>query len=259
MDAKDKEIQQKIVERGNLPVHVAIIMDGNGRWAENRGLDRIEGHKAGRESVRDIVRASAELGVKILTLYAFSIENWNRPPREVFALMGLLRETLREEIDELNSNNVKLITIGRTEQLPRPNRTALLKAIQKTSQNTGLILNLALNYSGRVEIVDALRKITHEVKRGLYEPEAINEKVIYSHLYTTDLPDPDLLIRTSGEMRLSNFLLWQLAYSEIWVTDVLWPDFRREHFYQAIESYQSRERRFGKTSAQLRGMIGYKL
>lgn len=245
---EDKEIQERLKAKGNLPRHVAIIMDGNGRWARMRGLDRIEGHRAGRESVRDVVRACGELGIEVLTLYAFSVENWRRPRREVLALMRLLRDTLYEEVDELNRNKVKLMAIGRLDGLPKASREALFWAMERTKDNTGLVLNLALNYGGRVEIVDAVRRIMEEG----YRPEEVDEKVISAHLYTAGLPDPDLLIRTSGELRVSNFLLWQMAYTEIWVTDVLWPDFRRQHLYQAIEAYQRRERRFGMTSEQLR-------
>ena len=251
-ELEDKEIQERIKAKGNLPRHIAIIMDGNGRWARMRGLERIEGHRAGRESVRDVVRACGELGIEVLTLYAFSVENWRRPRREVWALMRLLRDTLYEEVDELDRNNVKLTAIGRLEGLPKASREALFWAMERTKDNTGLVLNLALNYGGRVEIVDAVRRI---LEKG-YRPEEVDEKVISTHLYTAGLPDPDLLIRTSGELRVSNFLLWQMAYTEIWVTDVLWPDFRRQHLYQAIEAYQRRERRFGMTSEQLRGEDG---
>ncbi|HID10443.1 MAG TPA: isoprenyl transferase [Candidatus Latescibacteria bacterium] len=245
---EDKQIQDRLKAKGNLPRHIAIIMDGNGRWARMRGLDRIEGHRAGRESVRDVVRACGELGIEVLTLYAFSVENWRRPRREVWALMRLLRDTLYEEVEELDRNNVRLIAIGRLDELPKTSREALFWAMKRTKDNTGLMLNLALNYGGRVEIVDAVRRILE----GGYRPEDVDEAVFSAHLYTAGLPDPDLLIRTSGELRVSNFLLWQMAYTEIWVTDVLWPDFRRKHLYQAIEAYQRRERRFGMTSEQLR-------
>ncbi len=254
-DERDKEVQSSIINGGNLPSHIAIIMDGNGRWAERRGLDRMEGHRAGRESVRDVVRVCGELGIKVLTLYAFSIENWKRPRREVLALMRLLSDTIHEEIDEINENNVKLNAIGRIDGLPGSSRRALQEGIKKTSRNTGLILNLALNYGGRTEIIDAMRKIAYRVQSGECEPADVDESIIEENLYTAGMPHPDLLVRTSGEMRLSNFLLWQMAYTEIWVTDVLWPDFRREHLYQAIESYQSRERRFGRTSSQIRGGV----
>ena len=252
-DLGDQELQQKLVARGKLPRHIAITMDGNGRWAARRGLDRIEGHRASIESVRDVVRACGELGIEVLTLFAFSTENWRRPRAEVLGLMQLLEDSLRGEVDELDQNNVKLIAIGRTQRLLRRPRSALVRAIERTADNTGLILNLALSYGSRREIVDAIRQIALEVERREYSSKRIDEELIAQHLYTAGLPDPDLLIRTSGEQRLSNFLLWQLAYTEIWFTDVLWPDFRRCHLYQAIESYQSRERRFGKTSAQLAG------
>jgi len=254
-DEGDREVQSRIIARGNLPSHIAMIMDGNGRWAERRGLDRIEGHRAGRESVRDVVRVCGELGLKVLTLYAFSVENWKRPRKEVLALMRLLRDTIYEEIDELNDNNVRLNAVGRINGLPISSRRSLHKGIESTSHNTGLILNLALNYGGRTEIIDAVRSIAYRVQSGEIEPGDIDESVIEGNLYTAGIPHPDLLIRTSGEMRLSNFLLWQMAYTEIWVTDVLWPDFRRGHLYQAIESYQSRERRFGRTSFQIRGGV----
>lgn len=243
---EDREIRERIIEKGNLPRHIAIIMDGNGRWARRRGKERIAGHQAGIEAVRDTVRAAGELGIEVLTLYAFSSENWNRPKNEVFALMRLLRETLEKETEELKKNNVRLRTIGRLDRLPAFTLHALKKAIERTSDGTGLTLVLALNYGGRGELVDAVRQIVSDVEKRRYGVEAVDEGLISRCLYTSGLPDPDLLIRTSGEMRLSNFLLWQMAYTEIWVTDVLWPDFRREHLYQAIESYQSRERRFGR-------------
>ena len=253
MEKRDSEIQKELLDRGNLPRHIAIIMDGNGRWARAREMSRIEGHRAAKESVRDAVRVCGELGIEVLTLYAFSTENWSRPRAEVLGLMRLLRSSLEEETPELLENNVKLMTIGRTDRLPRSCRRALDRSIERTSRNTGLILNLALNYGGRTEIVDAVRKIAGEVARGRIRREDIDEQIVSQSLYTAGLPDPDLLIRPSGEMRLSNFLLWQLAYTELWVTPVLWPDFRRYHLYQAIQSYQSRERRFGRTSGQLRG------
>ncbi len=246
MEEQDKEIQERLIQRGNLPRHIAIIMDGNGRWARQRGKKRIAGHRAGVDSVRDVVRAAGELGIEVLTLYVFSSENWKRPPQEVSALMNLLKETLEKETKELVENNVRVRTIGKIEQLPRSCQRALERTIELTSRNSGLILNLALNYGGRREIVEAVRRIASEVEGGKYKAEEIGEKAVSEHLFTAGLPDPDLLIRTSGEMRLSNFLLWQMAYTEIWVTDVLWPDFRRRHLYQAIESYQSRERRFGR-------------
>lgn len=249
----DRAIQERLRARGSLPRHIAIIMDGNGRWAKRQGLDRSEGHRAGRASVRDVVEACGQLGIEVLTLYAFSVENRNRPWREVLALMRLLRDAAREELQELMENNVRLMTVGRTDELPRISWEALRHTIERTAGNTGLILNLALNYGGRTEIVDAFRRMASEIERGELAVEQITEQCISDHLYTAGLPDPDLFIRTSGEMRVSNFLLYQIAYTEIWVTDVLWPDFRREHLYQAIESYQGRERRFGRTSEQIKG------
>ena len=248
----DQAIQERLRARGNLPRHIAIIMDGNGRWAKRQGLDRSEGHRAGRASVRDVVEACGQLGIEVLTLYAFSVENRNRPWREVLALMRLLRDAAREELEELMENNVRLMTMGRTDELPRTSREALRHTMERTAGNTGLILNLALNYGGRTEIVDAFRRMASEIERGELTVEQITEQCVSDHLYTAGLPDPDLFIRTSGEMRVSNFLLYQIAYTEIWVTDVLWPDFRREHLYQAIESYQGRERRFGRTSEQIK-------
>lgn len=243
----DAEQQAALKARGNLPRHIAVIMDGNGRWAKQNGYSRIVGHRHGVESVRELVRASAELGIEVLTPYVFSTENWSRPRHEVIALMRLLRQTLLKETDELNRNNVRLRVSGRMAELPAPAVKALEQAIETTSRNTGLVLNLAINYSGRAELVDAIRQI---MRKG-HKPEEISDDLISRHLYTYDLPDPDLLIRTSGEMRLSNFLLWQLAYTEIWVTNTYWPDFRRPHLYEAIASYQQRQRRFGKTGDQL--------
>ena len=246
MHEQDKKIQERLIQRGNLPRHIAIIMDGNGRWAKQRGKKRIVGHRAGVDSVRDVVRAAGELGIEVLTLYVFSSENWKRPPQQVSALMNLLKETLDKETKDLLENNVRVRAIGKIEQLPRFCQKVLQRTIELTSRNSGLILNLALNYGSRGEIVEAVRRIASEVENGEYRANKIGEKTISAHLFTADLPDPDLLIRTSAEMRLSNFLLWQMAYTEIWVTDILWPDFRREYLYQAIENYQSRERRFGK-------------
>ena len=229
----------------NIPQHIAIIMDGNGRWAKQRGLPRAEGHRIGMESVRSMVRACSELGVKYLTLYAFSSENWKRPRTEVAALMYLLEFFLKQEIPELNANNVQLAVIGRTHDLPASAQKQLAKSIETLSQNTGLTLVLALSYGGRAEIVDAMRGIAREVKANHLEIADIDEQVIARHLYTQNIPDPDLLIRTSGEMRISNFLLWQVSYAEIYVTDVLWPDFRKPELVQALEDYGKRSRRFG--------------
>ncbi|PTX92250.1 isoprenyl transferase [Verrucomicrobia bacterium LW23] len=228
-----------------VPEHVAIIMDGNGRWARRRGLLRVAGHRNGVDAVRDCVRAAGELGVRYLTLYAFSVENWRRPRAETAALMLLLEEFLRGELAELMSNNVRLQAIGRLSDLPDSVRSTLNNSISATAANTGLTLILALSYSGRVEIMEAVRSIAADVRAGLMEPEAITDAVLENHLYTAAYPDPDLLIRTSGEMRLSNFLLWQLSYTEIHVTTTLWPDFRREHLVAALQDFASRQRRYG--------------
>jgi undecaprenyl diphosphate synthase len=242
----DRQIQEKLKTSGNLPQHIAIIMDGNGRWAKKRGLPRMAGHREGINSVRDIVEVCGQLDVKVLTLYTFSLENWRRPRMEVSALMGLLVRTINKEVEDLNRNNVKVQTIGHLDDLPEKARKGMLQAIEKTQNNTGLILNLALSYGARQEIVEAVKKILDK------PPKELTEQTISSLLYTSGLPDPDLLIRTSGEFRISNFLLWQLAYTEIVVTDVLWPDFRRKELYKAIIDYQSRERRFGLISEQIR-------
>lgn len=229
----------------NLPRHVAIIMDGNGRWARERGLPRIEGHRRGAESVREIVRVSGELGVEYLTLYAFSIENWNRPKAEVSALMRLLEFYLKQEIAELDKSNVRLAAIGRIHELPASAQKQLEKSMAALNKNTGLTLVLALSYGARAEIVDAMRSICREVKGGRLDVADVDEKVISQHLYTRSMPDPDLLIRTSGEMRVSNFLLWQISYAEIYVTETLWPDFRKAAYLKALEDYSGRNRRFG--------------
>ncbi len=229
-----------------LPVHIAIIMDGNGRWARKRNLPRTAGHEAGVEAVRKVVRASAEIGIKYLTLYTFSVENWKRPREEVAALMRLLSRTTRREINELNRNNVRLITTGRIDELSLSRRKVLALAVEKTRKNSGLVLNLALNYGGRTEIIDAVKAIALAVRSGHIQPGEINEVLFSNYLYTTGLPDPDLLIRASGEMRISNFLLWQTSYTELYITDVLWPDFDRSELFKAIIEYQKRERRFGK-------------
>lgn len=229
------------IKKNALPKHIAIIMDGNGRWAKKRGFPRIYGHRAGSETVRRMVEACGELGIKVLTLYAFSTENWRRPKLEVEALMKLLCLKLSSEVNELNENGVRLRTIGRTSELPANVQEELKKAIRKLENNRGLILNLALNYGGRQEIVDAVnRALASGVK-------SVDEETFSSLLYTNDLPDPDLLIRTSGEQRISNFLIYQTAYSEFYVTPTLWPDFKKEHLYEAIAAYQNRERRFGGT------------
>ncbi|MCE9627786.1 MAG: di-trans,poly-cis-decaprenylcistransferase [Candidatus Eisenbacteria bacterium] len=222
-------------------------MDGNGRWAKARGVPRLMGHRAGRESVREAVRGCAQLGVEVLTLYTFSIENWQRPAREVSALMTILRQTLRAERKELDSNNVRLQVIGRTADLPAPVRDEIAATQKYLSKNTGLQLNLALSYSGRAEIVDATRRMLIDARDMGLDPAHVDEDFVASYLYTTGLPDPDLLIRTSGEMRISNFMLWQLAYTELWITDTLWPDFRRKHLFDAVAEFQGRERRFGRS------------
>lgn len=227
-------------------------MDGNGRWAEERGFPRAAGHQAGIASVRDATRASRELGLSHLTLYAFSTENWKRPRREVGMLMSLLRKMLREELEEMSQNGVRLNTIGQSNALPKEVQRDLFDAIERTSTNTGLTLTLALSYSGRWDLVRASQLLALDVRRGKVSPEDINEELLASYLTTSEMPDPDLLIRTSGEVRLSNFMLWELAYSEIYVTKTSWPDFRREHLYEAIREYQKRERRFGMTGAQIK-------
>jgi undecaprenyl diphosphate synthase len=229
----------------SLPVHVAIIMDGNGRWAKQRHLPRVEGHRNGVESVRAIVRAAGEAGVKYLTLYAFSVENWNRPKDEVDTLMRYLARYLKNEIGELNRNNVRMEAIGQIYRLPEFVQEQLQKTRAALARNNGLTLILALSYGGRTEIVEAVRSIATEVKNGQIEPAEIDEKRFASHLYTRQWPDPDLLIRTSGEMRISNFLLWQISYAELVVTPTLWPDFRKPQFFAALEEYSRRHRRFG--------------
>jgi len=231
--------------RDNLPTHVAVIMDGNGRWAKKRKLPRVEGHRRGVESVRQIVRACGELGIKYLTLYAFSVENWNRPKDEVDTLMKYLARFLKSEIGELNKNNVMLEVIGQIYRLPEFVQTQLKKTQTALSKNNGLTLTLALSYGGRTEIVEATREIAAKVKDGDLDPAEISEQLISQHLYTKHQPDPDLLIRTSGEMRISNFLLWQISYAELVITDTFWPDFRKAQFFAALEEYTSRHRRFG--------------
>jgi undecaprenyl diphosphate synthase len=235
----------KSLDTGNLPVHVAIIMDGNGRWATRRGLPRALGHRAGVESLREIVTASTSLGIKFLTVYAFSTENWKRPVAEINVLMDLLVEYLKKEIEELHKNNVKVRAIGRIGELPDKAQEALRDAQEHTGNNHGLVLNLALNYGGRNEIVEAVRQIGIDVSAERLKPDDIDEKIISNYLYTSGMPDPDLLIRPSGELRISNFLLWQVAYAEFWYSPVLWPDFRKNHLLEAIVDYQNRQRRFG--------------
>lgn len=238
-------------QRGEIPAHVAIIMDGNGRWARKRGLPRVAGHRRGVDTVREIVKVSASLGVKYLTLYTFSTENWKRPKDEVSMLMRLIVKSLQNETDELHANNIRITTIGDFSSLPADVQQELNEATKKTAGNTKMTLNLALSYSGRWELVEAVKKIAGRVQSGELAVESIDESVISNSLITAGIPDPDLLIRTSGEFRVSNFLLWQIAYTEFVIVDALWPEFSREHFYRAIESYQNRERRFGLVSEQI--------
>ncbi len=244
-------LKDEIIKAGNLPEHIAIIMDGNGRWAKQKGLIRVAGHKEGVQSVKEVVKAAVEIGIKYLTLYTFSMENWRRPKIEVSALMQLLVRTLRKEVDDLQKNDVRLAAMGHIGDLPANVRRELAEASEKTKDNSGLVLNIALSYSGRTEILDAVKKISMDSKNGKLKPENIDDKIFNSYLYTSSMPDPDLMIRTSGEFRISNFLLWQLAYTEIYVTDTYWPDFRKVEFFKAILNYLQRERRFGKTSRQL--------
>lgn len=243
--------QDDINSLGKLPKHVAVIMDGNGRWAVEKGMPRIAGHKAGMESVRDIVKASSQLGVKYLTLYAFSIENWKRPATEVMGLMNILEQYLRSEINELHANGVRLRTIGKLSSLPKVVQKLLKESIELTSENTGLNLTLALSYSGRWDIVRAVQMIGLDVRRGKISPEDISEELFSGYLQTADLPEADFMIRTSGEMRLSNFLLWEVAYGEIYISNKYWPEFRRDDLYEALKNYMNRERRYGMTSSQV--------
>ena len=236
-----------------IPRHVAIIMDGNGRWAERRGLSRVEGHRAGKEAVSAVVRAAGDLGIEVLTLYAFSIENWNRPQSEVTELMRLAERYLDEELPEVMANDIQVRAIGRLDRLPPRVRKQVEHAVEKTRDNGKLKLVFALSYGGRAEIVDAARRIARDAEQGRVEPDAVDEKVFASYLYDPELPDPDLLIRTGGESRVSNFLLWQIAYAEIYVSELMWPDFRAEHLALALRDFSSRERRFGLTSAQISG------
>jgi len=248
---KMESLKDKInMER--LPQHIAVIMDGNGRWAKQQGKMRIFGHQHGVDAVRDTTEACAELGVKYLTLYAFSTENWNRSSFEVEALMSLLTQTLKTELKTLNDNNIRLNAIGNLHRLPKSQYDALMYAIDNTKNNTHMTLTLCLSYSGRWEITEAVKKITAEVLEGLIKPEQIDETVISENLATANIPDPDLLVRTSGEERISNYLLWQIAYSELYFSKKYWPDFSKEDLYEAIVNYQNRERRFGKTSEQIK-------
>lgn len=233
------------IDKNNIPKHIAIIMDGNGRWAKERNLPRTMGHKAGVETIREIVKECNNLGVKYLTLYAFSTENWKRPKEEVSALMSLLVQYLRKEVKELNENNVVVNAIGGIEELPEVCVNELKKAYEETKNNTGLILNLALNYGGRDEIIRAVKNMYEDIKLGKVREAEVNEDIISNYLYTKGMADPDLIIRPSGEKRISNFLLWQCAYSEFWYSDIKWPDFKKEHLHKAIYDYQNRDRRFG--------------
>jgi len=247
--AEDRQRQDALTRRGPLPGHIAVIMDGNGRWARRQGKPRVQGHRAGVASVRDITEACAELGIGHLTLYTFSTENWNRPVTEVNALMQLLIRSLQKEAKTLQENNIRLACIGDREHLPGACRKQLEAVIDQTSSNDRMTLVLALSYSGRWEIVQAAQKLASESLSGKLDPEGISESVFASRLSDPSLPDPDLLIRTGGERRISNFLLWQMAYAELHFADVFWPDFRREHLYAAVEDFQDRERRFGRVEA----------
>ncbi len=240
------------INKDNLPTHVAIIMDGNGRWAKNKGKNRIFGHKNGVQSVREVTEAAAKLGIQYLTLYAFSTENWNRPRDEINALMSLLVSSLSSETKTLMKNNIRLMAIGDIESLPSNVYAKLNAVIKKTSENNGMNLILALSYSSRWEIVNAAKKLVADVKKGKVSADEINDDLFATYLNTSEIPDPDILIRTSGEFRISNFLLWQIAYSELYFTKTLWPDFRENEFYNTILDYQNRERRFGKTSEQVK-------
>jgi undecaprenyl diphosphate synthase len=247
----DRKLQERLLESGEIPKHIAIIMDGNGRWAQRRGLPRIAGHREGVNSVRDIVEACGQLGVKYLTLYAFSTENWKRPQDEVSMLMRLLLKALRDEKDRLHKNEVQLKAIGDLAVLPQDVQDELLDGIEKMKRNTGLTLILALSYSGRWDITNAVRRIADDVRSGAIKQEDISQDLVAGYLSTKDFPDPDLLIRTSGELRISNFLIWQIAYSELFISQQYWPSFRRKDLYSAIAEFQHRERRFGMVSEQL--------
>ncbi|MCK9229287.1 MAG: isoprenyl transferase [Syntrophales bacterium] len=239
------------IDTKRLPRHVAVIMDGNGRWAKKNALNRLTGHKKGADAVRHVVRTAGELGIQYLTLFAFSVENWLRPEEEINALMRLLETYLKSEIDELIERGVRLEVIGNRAALPKEVQGLLQESVQKTSRNKGMVLTLALSYGGRDEIVEMVGRIVAECASGRLRPEDISRETVAKYMYTSSMPDPDLLIRTSGEYRISNFLLWQLAFTELYFTDVLWPDFSRESFVEALRDYQRRERRFGLTSDQL--------
>ena len=243
---------QDQIDKTSLPKHVAIIMDGNGRWAKEKGYDRLYGHFHGVESVRNIVEGAAELGIEYLTLYAFSTENWDRPEYEVIGLMELLVDTIKNETPELKKNNIRIHVIGDIKMLPENARNELLEVLAETKENTGLNLIMALSYSSRWELVNAVKNIAFDVKAGKIDPDSITQDTLQAYLTTSEFPDPELMIRTSGEFRISNFLLYQLAYAELYFTNVRWPDFRKENLYEAIIDYQHRERRFGKTGEQLK-------
>ncbi|MGO4820435.1 MULTISPECIES: isoprenyl transferase [unclassified Flavobacterium] len=240
------------IDKNNLPSHLAIIMDGNGRWAKQQGFLRAFGHENGTKSVKIIIKECAKIGIKHLTLYAFSTENWNRPKLEVDTLMKILIKSLKKELPTLINNNIKLNTIGNLEKMPQSAQKELLDVMEKTKNNTHMTLTLALSYGSREELVNAVKNISNKVKNNIISIDSIDDSIINEHLYTQNLPDVDLLIRTSGEHRISNFLLWQIAYAELYFTDVLWPDFKEQNLYEAIISYQKRERRFGKTSEQIK-------
>jgi undecaprenyl diphosphate synthase len=240
------ELKEEILSAGSIPRHVAVIMDGNGRWARKRRRPRVFGHLSGRHAVRETVSGARELGIEVLTLYTFSVENWQRPATEVSALMRILQQTLREQRDEMKEKGIRLAVIGRIQDLSGDVQRTLAETMDFLAGGRDMLLNLALSYGGRTEIANAAREIAHRVRDGEIRPEDVDETLVGRHLYTQGLPDPDLVIRTSGEVRISNFLIWQAAYSEIWVTDVLWPDFNKEHLYRAVLDYQQRERRFGR-------------
>ncbi len=247
----DEQVKISSIKSGEIPKHIAIIMDGNGRWAKKRGLPRVAGHKRGVDTVKEIVEACSEIGVKYLTLFTFSTENWKRPKDEVSTLMQLLLKSLRDRVDELNENDVRLTTIGNIESLPAAVQKQLKSDIERTKNNKKMVLNLALSYSGRWELLEAIKKIANNVVEGKIKDKDINEELVSSYLTTKNIPDPDLVIRTSGEFRVSNFLLWQIAYSEFIITETLWPDFSKFDLYDAINAFQKRERRFGKVSEQI--------
>ncbi len=252
LQTKDRTMDKKtLINPDRIPKHIAVIMDGNGRWAKNKGMNRIFGHKNAITAVRETIEAAAQIGTKAITLYAFSTENWNRPKVEVNALMALLIKSLNKELHTLQENEVRFNSIGNINSLPKTAQKTLNEVILKTKNNTRIVLTLALSYGAREEIVNTIKNISKKVVNNELTLEEIDEKIINNHLYTFNLPDVDLMIRTSGEKRISNFLLWQMAYAELYFTNILWPDFRKEHFYDAIIEYQNRERRFGKTSDQI--------